>query len=175
MRRASGHRMPSARGTQMNTRERVENLLRRVLQPGRLEGFPRNPDDLSVVLAVATTGLERRRPYLESEVNEALIDWLDTVCADIDHVTLRRRMVDCGFLKRTTNGSRYFLNYGRVVEVLGDPAVEVDVGAIIDGIVIEREERKEAFLRSICAKRSSPCGRTRATPTGSTAHDTRKL
>ena len=133
----------------MNTRERVEAIFRRVLQPGRLEGFPKNPDDLSIVLAVAATVLARRRPYAESEVNEVLGDWLDSACADIDHVTLRRRLVDCGFLKRTTNGSRYFLNYGRVVEVLGDPAVEVDVGAIIEDIVIERQERKEAFLRSV--------------------------
>ncbi|MCY3621209.1 MAG: DUF2087 domain-containing protein [Gammaproteobacteria bacterium] len=132
----------------MNTRERVEALFRRLLQPGRLEGFPKNPDDLSIVLAVATAGLERRRPYAESEVNEVLTDWLDSARADIDHVTLRRRMVDCGFLKRTTNGSRYFLNYGRVVEVLGDPAVDSDVGAIIDDIAIERQERKNAFLRS---------------------------
>lgn len=133
----------------MNTRERVEAVFRRLLQPGRLEGFPRNPDDLSIVLAVAATGLERRRPYAEPDVNEVLVDWLESACADIDHVTLRRRMVDCGFLKRTTNGSRYFLNTGRVVEVLGDPAVEVDVGAIVDDIVIERQERKEAFLRCV--------------------------
>ena len=133
----------------MNTRERVEALFLRVLQPGRLEGFPKSPDELNIVLAVATTGLARRRPYRESELNEVLIDWLDSACADIDHVTLRRRMVDCGFLKRTSNGSRYFLNYGRVVEVLGDPAVEVDVGAIIDDIVIERKERKEAYLRGV--------------------------
>ena len=133
----------------MNTRERVRALFLRVLQTGRLERFPNNPDDLDIVLAVAGTGLERRRPYAESEVNEVLGDWLDSAGADIDHVTLRRRLVDCGFLKRTTNGSRYFLNYGRVVEVLGDPAVEVDVGAIIDDIVFERQERKEAFLRSV--------------------------
>ncbi|MYJ75138.1 MAG: DUF2087 domain-containing protein, partial [Gammaproteobacteria bacterium] len=101
----------------MTTREHVEGLFRRLLQSGRLEAFPRNPDHLHIVLAVAAVGMARRRPYAEWEVNEALADWLDSVRAAIDHVTLRRRMVDCGFLKRTRNGSRYFLNYGRVVEV----------------------------------------------------------
>ena len=132
----------------MTTREHVEGLFRRLLQSGRLEGFPRNPDHLHIVLAVAAGGLARRHPHAESEVNEALVDWLGSVRAAIDHVTLRRRMVDCGFLKRTTNGSRYFLNYGRVVEVLGDPVIEVDAGAIVDDIAIERRERKEAFLRT---------------------------
>ena len=149
----------------MNTRERVEALFRRLLQPGRLEGFPKNPDDLSIVLAVATTGLQRRRPYAEPEVNEVLADWLDSACADIDHVTLRRRMVDCGFLKRTTNGSRYFLNYGRVVEVLGDPAVEVDVRAMIDDIVVERQERKDAYCRASDSPTEGKRAATRAAPT----------
>ncbi|MCY4056923.1 MAG: DUF2087 domain-containing protein, partial [Gammaproteobacteria bacterium] len=63
------------------------------------------------------------------------------------HVTLRRRMVDCGFLKRTTNGSRYFLNYGRVVEVLGDPVIEVDAGAIGNDLRSERDARKQAYLQ----------------------------
>ena len=132
----------------MTTREHVEGLFRRLLQPGRLEGFPRKPDHLHIVLAVATGGMARRRPYAEWEVNEALADWLDSVRAAIDHVTLRRRMVDCGFLKRTTNGSRYFLNYGRVVEVLGDPPVEVDAGAIGNHIRCERNARKQAYLQS---------------------------
>ena len=132
----------------MTTREDLDGLFRRLLQSGRLEGFPKNPDHLHMVLAVAAGGLARRRPYAEWEVNEALAAWLDSVHAAIDHVTLRRRMVDCGFLKRTTNGSRYFLNYGRVVEVLGDPVIEVDAAAIIDDVAIERQERKEAFLRT---------------------------
>ena len=90
-------------GGRMNTREHVEALFRRFLQSGRLKGLPRNPEHLDTMLAVATGGLIRRRPHAESEVNEVLADWLSSVRADIDHVTLRRRMVDCGFLKRTTD------------------------------------------------------------------------
>ena len=54
-------------------------------------------------------------------------------------------MVDCGFLKRTRDGSRYLLNYGRVAGVLGDPAPRVDAGAILDRILREREARKLAY------------------------------
>lgn len=131
----------------MSTRQNVEALFRRLLQSGRLEGFPRNPKRLEMMLAVATGGLARRRPHTESEVNEVLSDWLASARADIDHVTMRRRMVDCGFLKRTTDGSRYFLNYGRVAGVLGDPAIEVDVGALADDILFERESRKYVHMR----------------------------
>lgn len=132
----------------MNTLEDVEALFRRLLQSGRFEGLPKNPDHLDTVLAVAAGGVARRRPHAEPEINEVLIDWLESVASDVDHVTLRRRMVDCGFLKRTTNGSRYFLNYGRVIEVLGDPTISVDVRAIIQDIAIE-QERKAAYVRGV--------------------------
>ncbi|MDE0660937.1 MAG: DUF2087 domain-containing protein [Gammaproteobacteria bacterium] len=136
----------------MNSREELEKLLRRLLGTGRFEGFPRHPDHLDSILAVAASQLHRRRPYGEREVNDALSEWLQSVNSPVDHVTLRRRMVDCGFLKRTTNGSRYFLNYGRVAGVLGDPALEVDAGAIIDDLHCEREERKRARMDESAAR-----------------------
>ena len=117
-----------------------------MLGSGRFENFPRHPDHLDSILAVAAGRLQRRRPYAEREVNEALREWLLSVHSTIDHVTLRRRMVDLGFLKRTTNGSRYFLNYGRVAGVLGDPSLEIDAGTIIDELLQEREERKRAHI-----------------------------
>lgn len=128
------------------TRETVEGLFRRLLQSGQLQGFPKHPGQRDTVLAIAATRLIRRRPYPEWEINEALAGWLASVRADIDHVTLRRRMVDLGFLKRRADGSVYFLNYGRVAEVLGDPAVEVDAGAINDDILRDRQARKQSRI-----------------------------
>ena len=129
------------------TRENVEELFRRLLQSGRLQGFPTHPVELDAVLAVAAGCLTRRRPHAEWEVNEALSDWLASVRAEIDHVTLRRRMVDYGFLMRRMDGSVYFLNYGRVAEVLGDPAIEIDAGAINAEVLRHRQERKQSRLR----------------------------
>ena len=131
----------------MKAGDDAEGLFRRILRSGRLLGFPRHPRRLDIVLAVAAGGLVRRHPYAEAEVNELLVDWLASVRARIDHVTLRRRMVDCGFLKRTRDGSRYLLNYGRVAGVLGDPAARIDAGAILDGILRARESRKLAYNR----------------------------
>ena len=123
----------------------VETALRRILRSGSLEAFPTHSRHLDIILAVAAVTLMRRRPYNEQEINAALVDWLESVQGWMDHVTRRRRMVDLGFLKRTVNGSRYFMNYGRVVEVLGDPAVELDAGAIVRGVLREREERKRMY------------------------------
>lgn len=123
----------------------IEALLRNLLQTGALKALPSSPHVRDTVLAVATAGLVRQRPYAEREVNDVLSSWLESVRATIDHVTLRRRMVDLGFLKRTTDGSRYYLNFGRVAAILGDGEVEIDAGAITDDIVRGREARKKAY------------------------------
>lgn len=131
----------------MATRAEVERLLRRLLHAGRLRGFPKNPDQRDTVLAVVASGLIRRHAYNERTINEYLIDWLASVHAVVDHVTLRRRMVDCGFLKRTMDGSRYLLNYPRVANILGEPVLDVDVGAVLEDVLTEREARKFAACR----------------------------
>ena len=95
---------------------------------------------------MAASALDRQRPYAEWEINESLIVWLASVDARPDHVTLRRRMIDCGFLKRTPNGSRYYLNYGRLIEVLGDPPAKVDAGEILKVVLRVREDRKRVHL-----------------------------
>ena len=135
--------MPESEPTPQDT----ETLLRNLLQTGALQSLPSNPLILDTVLAVATGGFVRQRPYAEREVNDLLSAWLASVHARIDHVTLRRRMVDLGFLKRTRDGSRYYLNVGRVAGILGSGVVEIDAGAITDDIVRGREARKKAYRR----------------------------
>ena len=123
----------------------AEAVLRNLLRAGAFQALPTHPHVLDTLLAVATGGLARQRPYAEWEVNESLSAWLESVRTKVDHVTLRRRMVDLGFLKRTKDGSRYYLNFGRVNGVLGDGAVEIDAGEMVDEIVREREARKNAY------------------------------
>lgn len=133
--------MPESDPTPQDT----ETLLRNLLQTGALQSLPANPHVRDTVLAVATGGLVRQRPYAEREVNDVLSAWLASVRAAIDHVTLRRRMVDLGFLKRTRDGSRYYLNLGRVVATLGSAEANIDAGAIADDIVRGRAARKKAY------------------------------
>ena len=79
----------------------TQELLHRLLHSGRFEGFPSNPYHLDTVLAVAAGSLDRRRPYAEWEINEALAEWLASVRADLDHVTLEPRHADTGSGPRT--------------------------------------------------------------------------
>ena len=69
----------------------MERLLLRLFRTGGLQWFPTHPDERDALLALAACELDRRRPYAEREVNEALLAWLTSVRAAPDHVTLRRR------------------------------------------------------------------------------------
>ena len=143
----AGPRVESPETVASATRQDVEGLLHRLLHTGSLQGFPKRPEHRDILLAVAAMTLIRRRPYAEPEVNEVLLEWLASVRGAIDHVTLRRRMVDCGFLRRTRDGSRYFLDYGRVAGILGNPAIEIDAAVILDNVLRERGARKRVYTK----------------------------
>src|SRR5262249_49396623 len=76
------------------------NTLRRVLGNGRVTGYPTRRTDEDLLLRMAGSRFEFGRSYSEAEVNELLRAWLETFCAPygIDHVTMRRRLVDTRFL-----------------------------------------------------------------------------
>ena len=89
----------------MTTQRDAEELLGRLLHSGPIRGVPRR-----IRIIWTPSSPWRLEPWIDGvpmpsgEINDALAEWLASVRADIDHVTLRRRMVDCGFLKRRTDG-----------------------------------------------------------------------
>ena len=65
--------------------------------------------DRALVLALAATSLAAGRDYREPEVNDRLLSWLDGPGAmlRVDHVELRRWLVDAGFVARDGFGRAY--------------------------------------------------------------------
>jgi hypothetical protein len=71
--------------------------------------FPRRRTDREILIKSILLLLDSRRRYTEREVNAALKDWCRDVAPaiDVDHVTLRRLLVDYGELERTADGRAY--------------------------------------------------------------------
>jgi hypothetical protein len=124
-------------------RERVISLC--VKRKGAL--LPRAPRDAQVLGKVVALCLPQGESMSESAINEALKAWLADVGStfDVDHVTLRRFLVDTGFLTRSANGSSY-----SVTEASKQPgrfAAEVekmDVAAFVHAARVEEELRRQA-------------------------------
>ena len=74
-----------------------------------------NPGDFALVLAAAARAFDAAREYRERDVNEALRAWLAGPGAmlDVDHVELRRWLVDTGVLARDGYGRAYALGVPR--------------------------------------------------------------
>jgi hypothetical protein len=116
--------------------------LRRLLANGRLTGLPKRPADQELLAALAAARFEAGTTYSEAQVNEQLIAWLETISEPfgIDHVTLRRMLVDSRLLVRTSTGSTYRMNEARRGELQGLEGV--DPAALLDDIAHERDRRK---------------------------------
>lgn len=123
-------------------RETADRALKRLLANGPLTAIPRRPADQNLLAALAASRFDASRDYLESEVNERLADWLQSISdpSGIDHVTLRRLMVDARFLTRTRSGSEYRINRGKAGEI--EAAKAIEPSDVLAEIRKERDVRK---------------------------------
>ena len=118
------------------------NALKRLLANGPLTAYPTRRSDQELLLRLAAARFDYWRAYSEAEVNELLAAWLDTFCApySIDHVSLRRYLVDARLLARDTSGTIYRLTAPA-------PAVEEEPAEVLAQMQRERAVRKQAHLQ----------------------------
>ncbi|QAT51118.1 DUF2087 domain-containing protein [Caproiciproducens sp. NJN-50] len=70
--------------------------------PLKLKTLPSKQQKLQVVLKRVAEAFESGKTYSEQEVKELLAGIY------ADHATLRRSLIDFGYLKRTSNGASYW-------------------------------------------------------------------
>jgi len=82
--------------------------LRALVSGGVGPGFPRRRRDLWIFLHAAAQALEDA-PLTEMALNDRLMFWLASLGPRVilDHVTIRRALVDEGFVERDASGSAY--------------------------------------------------------------------
>ena len=76
---------------------------------GCLLGWPHKNQDRHILLKSMILGLEKSVEYSEKEINEKLKSWLTNIgqSVGLDHVTLRRHLVELKYLERNDDGSYY--------------------------------------------------------------------
>lgn len=123
-------------------REKAQGALKRMLANGRLTAVPKRPADQKVLVALAAAQVDAGRSCLEREVNERLKAWLGRISEPfgIDHVTLRRMLVDAGLLVRTTSGSLYQVNEAKLGEI--DAVRGIEPADVLAEVRVERDIRK---------------------------------
>lgn len=71
--------------------------------------LPKRPRDRWIVLHALAGEIPTDRSFAEREINDLIRDWLDGSGKSflVDHVALRRELVDWGFLDRDRAGMEY--------------------------------------------------------------------
>ena len=136
--------------TAIITLEEFQQRLTELCLRGGLTSFPRRRRDRHILLKSVALTLDKRSEYTEPEINTKLRLWLQDVGAPfhLDHVDLRRYLIDEEFLGRSRDGSRYWVAASSRHQLVFDPEIEeVDVNRLLSQARARLVRKKEEFLR----------------------------
>jgi hypothetical protein len=127
--------------------EFVERIVRLGADRGP-RGFPRNRRDRSILMKSVTLGLDEKATYSEGQINEHLKRWRREIAPAIetDHVTLRRWLVDYGYLERRRDGSEYRVGFPANAVAFDLEIYDVDLKATV-AAYLEEQKRRSKRLR----------------------------
>jgi len=108
--------------------------------------FPRRQRDRHILFRCVIQCLEAGKPYSEQSLTTGLLLWSSDVGSgiDIDHATLRRYLVDEGYLLRSADGSAYRVN----LPGNGQVEFERSIAAVDSSQVIQRARQVIADRKS---------------------------
>lgn len=115
--------------------------------------LPKKQLDRHILFMSSTLKLEAGRPYSESELNDELRKWASRFGGNfgLDHVTLRRFLVDEGYLTRDPAGGTYEVAMNGLPYTFDQSIKELDLEELISAAQQARELKKQQYL-----KRSQP-------------------
>lgn len=107
-------------------------------------GMPSKKEDRHILLVSALLGLETGREYSEKELNETLRVWATNFGDNVglDHVTLRRSLVDERYLNRDAAGKVYVATREALPFTLDSAIWSLDLKGLVNDAQKDREERK---------------------------------
>ena len=113
-------------------------------------GMPKRQRDFHILLASMTLWMRPDEVYTESEVNDRLQRWLEHVGKELslDTVTLRRELIDSGYMTRDLAGRNYSAGHGSPTFNFDPDVAGLDPAEIVALALKQREVRKRAFLKN---------------------------
>lgn len=132
----------------MISQSQYEASIAKTFASGSSLDYPRKPQDRIVFLGALSISLMQRELYSEPELNEAIADWLQSFDAatTLDHVTLRRYLVDAGYLLRDEAGLHYSVDRAALSAEFEETVLSLDALKIAQQARAEREARRQAYV-----------------------------
>lgn len=114
-----------------------------------LSGFPKDDVDQHILFKSAVLSIGGAGTFTEKEINEKLKYWINDISQikNIDHVTLRRCLVDYGYMTRNNDGSCYQLSVsGPQPQLYDDKINQIDVMEVIKTGREDIARRKREYM-----------------------------
>ncbi len=111
-------------------------------------GLPKKRRDQQILFKSIMLLLDPATEYTETELNQRLENWLAEVgqTVELDHVSLRRHLVDEGYLNRDKAGVTYRVSVEGMAGLF-DPAIDkLDPAAVLEEARQRRELKKREYL-----------------------------
>lgn len=126
----------------------IKRLVDLCVRSGLAE-FPKKHSAQHILLKSAVLILGQSDNFTESEINERLEYWTKNICQieKFDHITLRRMLIDAGYLTRNRDGSCYQRALSEPQPGLFDETInQINILAVINSGREEIERRKKEYL-----------------------------
>lgn len=113
-----------------------------------MSGLPKDELNRHILLKSMVMSLARDVALSEQEVNRELVRWIETSqIKELDHISLRRRLVDAGYLLRRPDGTGYRVAAAAPGQPVFEPGVErIDLQAVLEARREEIARRKREYL-----------------------------
>jgi len=135
--------------TNLITKEQFSRRVVELYLRSGLDGLPKNEADQHILLKSVALTLGKPGVFNELELNEKLKVWINQISGmkKFDHSSLRRWLVDYGYLTRNTDGSRYEVAAGSRAQLF-DPSIEqVNIAELIRNAREEIARKKMEYLQ----------------------------
>lgn len=134
---------------QMMTKDQFIKRLTNLCLRSGLAVFPKDGIDQHILLKSAVLLIGNTGQLTEKEINEKLQLWTLQVCQikNFDWVTLRRALVDAGYITRSSDGTRYQVAQPGPQPQRFDASIDqLEIVSVIEHAREEIERRKQAYL-----------------------------
>jgi hypothetical protein len=153
--------MVSVKEPEKTTKSNIEltefkNRLAVLCLQGGGRGLPRKPRDRHILFKSVTLLLDPKKSYAETEINQQLGQWLAEIgqTVEVDHVTLRRYLVDEGYLERDPAGKNYRVSTQTMPDIFAPDIESLNQHLIIEKAKARREQEKRDHLGKRVVTRS---------------------
>jgi hypothetical protein len=135
----------------MDGKQQVVMVLRKTFQGGIIKRIPKNGRDARILLALAAASFDPGKDYSEPQANEQISEWkAGFTCPDeMDHVTIRRWLVDYHLLIRDADGSSYRANQMVINSVITPDARSIQPRYILEDVQRVNEDRRRRYQTSV--------------------------